>query len=389
MDYSNKEQAASLNIDPLLLPFLEATTEEEEELLLVQLLNEHINPIVRQILRYKLQWDFNQREASYRNQDIEEAYNEIQLHLLKRLRNFKSQPVNKAVTNLRSYVATTARNACDEYLRRKYPQRRNLKDKIRYCLTSRSELALWEEAGAGWLAGFADWERERTHAAAGSNARSDGNLLESLSGKLESVDVQRLELHQLLTLIFQILGFPVELDQLTAIVAKLRGIEDSPATSFDVGINPLSERLPSLQPNADTLVEYHQLLERLWVEIQSLPRRQRVALLCNLKNQQGINVITLFPATRVATFEQIAAVLEIPLEEFEALWSKLPLDDLSLAEYLGVTRQQVINLRRSARDRLMRRMNSFERESRDSNISQKSTSGTNETGLPRKKPRSE
>lgn len=389
MDDSNKEQAASLNIDTLLLPFLEATTEEEEELLLVQLLNEHINPVVRQILRYKLQWDFNQRDGSYRNQDIEEVYNEIQLHLLKRLRNFKIQPVNKAVTNLRSYVATTSRNACDEYLRRKYPQRRNLKDKIRYCLTSRSELALWEEAGAGWLAGLADWERQRQPASANSNARPHTNLLETLAGKLESVDFQRLELHQLLTLIFQILGFPVELDQLTAIVAKLKGIEDTPTTSFDVGSNPLSERLSSLQPNADTLIEYHQLLERLWAEIQSLPRRQRVALLCNLKNQQGINVITLFPATRVATFEQIAAALEIPLEEFEALWSKLPLDDLSLAQYLGVTRQQVINLRRSARDRLMRRMNSLVKESGDSNISRKSTSGTNDTGLMRKRPQSE
>ncbi len=361
MNSSNKEQAASLNIDVLLLPFLEATTETEEELLLVQLLNEHINPIVRQILRYKLQWDFNQREESYRNQDIEEVYNEIQLHLLKRLRKLKSQPGDKAITNLRSYVATTARNACDEYLRRKYPQRRNLKDKIRYCLTSRKELALWEEAGTGWLAGLADWERERKSASHGSEARPQGNPLEALSGKLESVDFHRLELSELITIIFQILGFPIELDQLTAIVAKLRGIEDAPATSVDVENNSLSERLVSLQPNPDTLVEYHQLLEQLWSEIQLLPRRQRVALLCNLKNQQGINVITLFPATRVATFEQLAAVLEIPLQEFESLWSKLPLDDLSLAEYLGVTRQQVINLRRSARDRLMRRMNSLQR----------------------------
>jgi len=375
MNSSNKEQAASLNIDVLLLPFLEATTETEEELLLVELLNEHINPIVRQILRYKLQWDFNQREQSHRNQDIEEVYNEIQLHLLKRLRKLKSQPGDKAITNLRSYVATTARNACDEYLRRKYPQRRNLKDKIRYCLTSRKELALWEEAGAGWLAGLADWERERKSAPSGGEARPQGNPLEALSGKLESVDVHRLELYELIIFIFQILGFPVELDQLTAIVAKLRGIEDAPATSVDVENNSLSERLVSLQPNPDTLVEYHQLLEQLWAEIQLLPRRQRVALLCNLKNQQGINVITLFPATRVASFEQLAAALEIPLQEFEALWSKLPLDDLSLAEYLGVTRQQVINLRRSARDRLMRRMNSLQRETGGSNISGKSTSG--------------
>src|SRR2546425_12785117 len=49
-------------------------------------------------------------------------------------------------------------------------------------------------------------------------------------------------------------------------------------------------------PISATVVEYHQLLEQLWNEIKQLPRRQRVALLCNLKNQQGVNVITLFPA---------------------------------------------------------------------------------------------
>lgn len=361
MDSSNKAQAASADIDALLLPFLEATTDEEEELRLSQLLEQHINPVVRQILRYKLQWYFNPREGAYRNQDIEEAYNEIQLHLLKRLRDLKSHPVDKPVSHLRSYVATTARNACDEYLRRKFPQRRNLKDKIRYCLTSRPELALWEQDGHGWLAGLALWERQRKPAQVSSSAQPKGELPELLSGKLQHVDVQRLELHELVTSIFQILGFPVELDQLTAIVAKLRGIEDNPMISFDAGSHPLSEQLASSEANPDTLVEYRQLLEKLWIEIQQLPRRQRVALLCNLKSQQGINVITLFPATRVATFQQIADVLEIPLEEFEGLWAKLPLDDLSLAEFLGVTRQQVINLRRSARDRLMRRMKAIER----------------------------
>jgi hypothetical protein len=67
-------------------------------------------------------------------------------------------------------------------------------------------------------------------------------------------------------------------------------------------------------------------------------------------------VITLLPATGVATFEQIALTLEIPIAEFEQLWAQLPLDDLYLADYLGATRQQVINLRKTARERLLKRM---------------------------------
>ena len=91
-------------------------------------------------------------------------------------------------------------------------------------------------------------------------------------------------------------------------------------------------------------------------EICQLPRRQRVALLLNLRNPQGINIITLLPVTSIATFEQIAQTLEIPAGEFETLWADLPLDDLSIATYLGATRQQVINLRKTARERLLRRM---------------------------------
>jgi hypothetical protein len=108
-----------------------------------------------------------------------------------------------------------------------------------------------------------------------------------------------------------------------------------------------------------TIIEQRQLLQLLWREICQLPRRQRVALLLNLKNPHGINIITLLPATGIATFEQIALTLEIPAAEFEKLWADLPLDDLRLAAYLGATRQQVINLRRTARECLLKRMSAL------------------------------
>jgi DNA-directed RNA polymerase specialized sigma24 family protein len=360
MNSCSKAPTPSTDVDVLLLPFLEATTEKEEEIYLLQLLDEHINPLVRQVLRYKLQSSFSQKERGFLNQDIEEVYYEIQLHVLERLRKFKSHPDSRSVTNLRGYVVTTARNACDEYLRRKFPQRRKLKDKIRYCLTSNSDFALWKNAGKEWLSGLSDWRTSTQPTSASSNEPSKNDLLQTVVGKLQGVHAQGLELRGMIIAIFKIHGFPVELDQLTAIVAKLQGVEDHPMTPFETISNSTSEPVLSYQVNSATLVEYHQLLEQLWIEIRQLPRRQRVALLCNLKNQQGINVITLFPAAGVATFEQIADALELPLEEFERLWRKLPLDDLNLAAYLGTTRQQVINLRRSARDRLMRRMKAFE-----------------------------
>lgn len=41
-------------------------------------------------------------------------------------------------------------------------------------------------------------------------------------------------------------------------------------------------------------------------------------------------------------------------------WNELPLAATMIAELLGETRQQVINLRKSARERLARRMKAFE-----------------------------
>jgi hypothetical protein len=359
MSFRDKARVSSTGIDVLLLPFLRAATKEDEELLLSRLFDEHINPVIRQILRLKMQWYFDPREGGYRDLDIDEAYREIQLHLLRRLLDFKRHPDDQSLSDLRSYAAVSARNACDEYLRRKFPQRRKLKDKIRYCLTSRAGLSLWNEGGKVWLAGLAHWEGA---APAIVDTQLLSVLLETLSVRLRDVAAERLELDQLLTTVFQAVGRPLELDQLTAAVAQLLGVEDAQVTPFDAGANPLSERVVSSQVGPDALFEQRQMLEELWGEIRLLPRTQRVALLCNLRSPQGVNVITLFPATQVATFEQVAEALEMSPEEFEVLWGRLPLDDLSIAEYLKVTRQQVINLRRSARDRLQRRRKTLEGE---------------------------
>ncbi len=67
----------------------------------------------------------------------------------------------------------------------------------------------------------------------------------------------------------------------------------------------------------------------------------------------------MFPEARIATGEEIAAVLEIPAAELASLWPRLPLDDLTIAGRLDLTRRQVINLRKSARARLERRMRSW------------------------------
>jgi hypothetical protein len=111
-------------------------------------------------------------------------------------------------------------------------------------------------------------------------------------------------------------------------------------------------------PRSHLKIANHQgtYLERLWFEICRLPSKQRTALLLNLRDAEGRDAITSFPATGTANISQIATAIEMPVEELAALWNKLPLDDTRIAERLKLSRQQVINLRKSARERLSYRM---------------------------------
>jgi hypothetical protein len=67
-------------------------------------------------------------------------------------------------------------------------------------------------------------------------------------------------------------------------------------------------------------------------------------------------MIGLFPVTGVASMAEIATALEMPAERLAVSWPDLPRDDAWIAAELGMTRRQVINLRKCARERLARRM---------------------------------
>lgn len=106
-------------------------------------------------------------------------------------------------------------------------------------------------------------------------------------------------------------------------------------------------------------LEKKTFLRRLWEELQQLPPNQRAALLLNLRDEGGRGCITLFPVTGVATLHQLAEALGMDAEGFARLWNELPLEDARIAELLGLTRQQVINARKSGRARLARRLKGF------------------------------
>jgi hypothetical protein len=134
------------------------------------------------------------------------------------------------------------------------------------------------------------------------------------------------------------------------------GVDDrQPAWSSTEELDAALDAADPAQPISHTLM-YRQYLSRLWDEVCELPINQRIAILLNLRDDEGRSALPMLPPTGIATIRRIAEILNIPALELATLWPELPLDDARIAERLGLKRQQVINLRKSARERLGRRM---------------------------------
>ncbi len=342
--------------DALLLPFLRAARGAESDRLLSQLLTEHAEPLITAIIGNKLGSSVTP-PLSRERLDTEDVHSEAVTHLLARLDDCKSNPHDSSISDFRGYVAVLTYNACSAYLRQKYPQRWRLKNRLRYLLTHWREFALWEHEAHCWLGGFAVWHGQKIEVGCRAKLqtlREDSPVL-MVTGNL-SGSVQQASLTDLLTAIFRWLRSPAELDELVSTVADLQGIKDQMVVSVAGGeqFGDAPAQLTDPRMSLATEVEQRLFLQRLWVEIGELPVRQRVALLLSLRDAQG-SVIALLPLTGVASIRQIADALSMGADELARLWNELPLDDVAISARLGVTRQQVINLRKSARERLGRR----------------------------------
>jgi hypothetical protein len=240
-------------------------------------------------------------------------------------------------------AAVIAHRACARWLRRQFPERHALKNRLHYLLTRQRGFALWQDAGGKLVAGFAVWQQQKP-------------MTHNLSG-IEKFP-KREGLADTIASVFNYLNAPVEFDELVSTVATMHGIIDQPVESLTDDQDAVHEPVAP-EPDQAWRIEKRMFLQRLWEELQQLPRNQRAALLLNLKDASGFSSITLFPATGIATLRQLAAALEISVEDLAALWNELPLEDARIAEMVGLTRQQVINARKSGRERLARRLKGF------------------------------
>jgi RNA polymerase sigma factor (sigma-70 family) len=336
-------------IDPLLEPLLLEQSGGRADELLSQLISEHAGPVIKGVIRYKLH--LNPHRATQRDEG-EDLYQEALLQLLARLRQFRGEPGTHPIADLRGMAAVIAHRTCSGWMRRQFPERHALKNRLHYLLTRQRGFALWQGEDGKVLAGFAAWQGGKRGAAAArlgelSEAEGLAAHVRQLKGGRQQVWADAL------AAVFEHLGGPVEFDELVGALAALLGIRDQPFESLPEHEDAAGESDPAWQ------IEKRIFLQRLWEELRLLPQNQRAALLLNLKDAGGSGCITLFPATGVATLHQLADTLGMGADDFARLWNELPLEDARIAELLGLTRQQVINARKSGRERLARRLKGF------------------------------
>jgi RNA polymerase sigma factor (sigma-70 family) len=343
-----------VKIDALLEPLLLENDEQRADELLLQIINEHVEQVIKGVIRFKLRLNSSQATQQAEADDI---YQEVILQLVAQLQQFRKLPNAHPITDVRGIAAVIAHRTCSRWMRRQFPERHALKNRLHYILTRQRGLALWQDEDGKQIAGFALWQGQ-TKSAKGPclETLSDNEQLTSHLRGLKSGKQQ--DLAAALAAMFDHVGSPMEFDEVVATMATLLGIRDQPIESLAAD-EDIAHELASSQPDQAWQIEKRMFLRRLWNELSQLPLNQRAALLLNLKDASGQGCITLFPVTGIATLKQLATALEITVEAFAQLWNDLPLEDARIAELLGLTRQQVINARKSGRERLARRLKGF------------------------------
>jgi DNA-directed RNA polymerase specialized sigma24 family protein len=334
-------------LDPLLRGFVGATGEADAQCELDTIIERHALPLARVIVGRKLRpysWDRPGRSAEH---DADDVVADAMLTLIGRLHAARSGIEEAPVEDFLSYTAAVVHSACAHHIRRRYPERARMKNRLRYVFSIDPRLAVWMTDEGDLACGLAEWRGRALDPAA---ARALRLLIERGDRKWLAMTRAALTAATLGLVIG--LGGAVEFEALVRAAAAAAGVTEPRGTG-----DPAN--LPSRTPAHDLVLDQRRSLARVWDQIQQLPVRQRVALLLNLRQSGGVGLLWLLPVLGVATVRQIARALEIPGAEFAELWERLPLDDAAIGLRLGCTRQQVINLRMAARRRLMNREGAF------------------------------
>jgi len=270
------------------------------------------DPVIRRTLA--------SRRGLYGTGDLDDLRSEVLLRLVRRLANGGGADI----LEFEDYVAGVTFHVVDDSMRRRYPERARFANRLRYHIKHRADLTTWTYRG-DLVVGLRDEANDRRIPRAEVDAGGD---VRDMASTLDRFLIDGPVLFQALV---------------TAFVGDLqRAIVDT-------------EEISAGHEIASGDADAAGVARRFWREIEALPERQRIALLLHMRDERGDTGLLQFLASGIGA-DALAHAIGWARAELQLRWPDLPFDDNTIAALIGVTRQQVINLRKCARERLRRRM---------------------------------
>jgi DNA-directed RNA polymerase specialized sigma24 family protein len=342
--------------DPRLAAFLGAESDDDAETALAAIFDEAMERLLTDCVRRGL---FG---SAHGVADAEDVASETRVRLIRRLWALRLDRA-EIIEDFSAYVATTATRTCYAHLRARFPARTRFRNQVRYSVARHPDTTL-EESGGVWRCRTLRLATSpRDVARSGQGPRlvpSRGAVQQFTEAPRAFLSQARIDpsasLPQVIASLLARLDAPIELDRLVDALALVLGIVEARAVREDdpSGAQVL-ESVPDQSPGTLRTMSDREELQALWREVIELPPNQRIALLLNLRDPDGGAALHALPVTGLVTRAELARLLELDEAALASLWDRLPLDDLSIGARLGMTRQQVINLRKAARARLARR----------------------------------
>lgn len=334
-------EISQLSADELMRQYISVPRREGFAHFLDLLIENHAMPVIEKSLRAKF-YEAGRNGFTLAEQDFEDLCNESCLKLVEKLTALRSDPNANEIKDFRAYAAVVAFNSWNEFVNHGTPQRKSLKNKIRYALGKNDGFEIWAENDE--IFGGLVTNKRRTF-----NVSIDELVLRITD---ECENFRKSNLPDLLFEIFGKAKSGIRLNELVTIVSKLWAVEDLP----DVSLDGFVENLFYANGNRRNEFEMRFELEKIWSEIKVLPENQRIALLYNLRDETGGEMLFMFFNTNIATLRDLSVAMNLSPEECAKILPELPLDDKTIGERMNLTAKQVANLRKVARENLQRRI---------------------------------
>lgn len=288
-------------------------------------------------------------------EDAEDLGSEVLLRLLSVLRS----GAEERIADFDAYVSRMIDNACKKVIQRDKPVWTLLKDQIVVILRSgrgQEGFAHWKHQH-GELGGYIVWQGQGPRGTAHylDFQQGDGQLRKHL---WRLGDPEKMKLPQLLSLIFNWLGSPMRVNELTSLVFALKRCRETESVSFE----DLANEPFALDESVDS-----ELVQAIADSYGKLPASESLAFILHLQPEVAEQLLMKgSPQGEDDAVRVLAERAGVEFTQLQQALETIPWSDLRIAELLNIreasdhkTQMRIIHLRGRALRAIRRSVEGF------------------------------